>query len=84
MYIEGKPVLHEIDKGTHLRSAQFLPNKSSQSIWNAFLRCWANIYVGMPNCILVDQGTEFGDLFVHLAAENCTIVEKMASNHTRH
>lgn len=75
MYLDGKPVLHIIDEGTHLNAAQFIPNKSTRTIWNTFLRCWCNIYVGLPNRILVDQGTEFSDSFVHLANEQSCIVE---------
>jgi len=30
----------------------------------------------MPNRILVDQGTDFGELFIHLAAENGSLVDK--------
>lgn len=69
MYLDGRPLLHVVDEGTHMSAAQFLPNKSTKSVWNAFLKCWCNIYTGMPNRILVDQGTEFGSTFVHLAAE---------------
>lgn len=68
-YIDGKPILKVIDGGTTLSSAKFLTNKCIQLILNTLLGCWANIYIGMLNRILVDQGTEFVDLFIRLAAE---------------
>lgn len=76
MILDGKRVLHVIDEGTRLKSAQLLSNKTTQSVWNTFLRCWCNIYVGMPNWILVDHGTEFGDLFMQLPSENSCVVDR--------
>ncbi len=76
MYIDSKPILHIIDEGTKFSAAQFIPNKEIGTIWDALIKCWAAVYTGLPNRILVDQGSEFGNLFVNLAAENNVQVQK--------
>lgn len=68
MYIDGKPVLHIVDDGTHFGAARFLPDVSTGTIWSTLLKCWSTIYSGLPNRILTEQGTAFGDSFVYLAA----------------
>lgn len=59
--------MHLDDDGTHFNAAKVLPNTAVKYFWNTFLRCWFIVYIGIPNRILVDQGTEFEDMFVHLA-----------------
>ena len=66
--IDGKPVLHVVDEGTHFSAARFVPDVSTNTIWSTILDCWAMIYTGLPNRILVDQGTYFGDTFKTLGA----------------
>ena len=66
MYIDGKPVLHIVDEGTHFSAAQFLPDVSTKTIWKAILQCWATIYTGLLNRMLVDQGSAFGPLFINI------------------
>ena len=65
MYIDGKRVLHIVDKGTHFSAAQFLSDVSTKTIWKIILHCWATIYTGLPNRVLVDQGSTFGPLFIY-------------------
>lgn len=76
MYIEGKPVLHIIDESTKFSAARFIPNKKVDTIWKTLIKCWVSIYTGMPNRMLVDRGSEFGNLFINLAAENNIKVDK--------
>ena len=54
-----RPVLHIVDAGTHFNAATFLTGESTTDVWNAFLRSWATLYVGMPSSMLVDQGSAF-------------------------
>lgn len=70
MYFDGKPVQHIVDEGTHFSSARFIDDMSTKNIWATTLECWATIYIGLPRKILVDQGTQLGDLFVSLGALN--------------
>ena len=68
MYINGKAILHIVDEGTHLSAARFLADVSTKTIWKTILECWACIYTGLPNRMLVDQGSAFGPLFVSIGA----------------
>lgn len=55
MYIEGTTVLHIVDEATRFSAAPFLPNVSTNAIWEALLHCWGTVYTVLPNRILVDQ-----------------------------
>lgn len=70
MYIDSSPVLHIVDEGTRFAVARFLPDMSTKTVWDTLLSCWASIYTGLPNRILVDQGTNLGksEPFFSLAA----------------
>ena len=59
MILDGEPVLHIVDEATKFSAARFLPNTETKTIWNILLSCWASIYTGLPNKILVDQGSNF-------------------------
>ena len=64
MYLEDQknrshPVLHIIDEATHFQAATFLKKCDVQTVWIAFLKIWASIYVGFPESLLVDQGSVF-------------------------
>ena len=67
MYIESKPVLHMVDEGTRFSAACFLQEVSTMAIWSAIVECWVNKYTGLPNRMLTDQGSAFGDLFISMA-----------------
>ena len=67
MYIKGDPILHIVDEGTHFSAAQFPPAVSTDSVWQALLKCWGAIYTGLPNRALLDQGSQFGQLFIDIA-----------------
>ncbi len=69
MYIDSMPVLHIVDEATRFSAAQFLANIGTKAIWDALLRCWATVYTGLPNRILVDQGSQLGksEPFISLA-----------------
>lgn len=59
MYIDGKPVLHLVDEATHYNAAQFLRKQSSTDVWKSIMRCWYRTYLGPPDFLHVDQGTNF-------------------------
>ena len=59
MFIGGKPLLHVVDEATHFTSACWLRKSTSKEVWKALLRCWSNIYMGPPDFLRVDQGTNF-------------------------
>ena len=59
MYINQKPVLHVVDEATHFCAALFLRSMSAADTWNALVRCWSNVYLGPPDYLRIDQGTNF-------------------------
>ena len=59
MYIDGRPVLHVVDEATHYASACFLKKMTAEETWKSFLRCWSRVYVGPPDKLRVDQGSNF-------------------------
>jgi hypothetical protein len=60
MYLEGKPVLHIVDTATSFQNARFLTcSMTGKAIWQAIRACWIDTYVGPPDRIVVDAGTDF-------------------------
>lgn len=57
IFISKRPILHVVDEATHFMAARFLRNHSSTEVWNALLRCWSRIYLGPPDYLRVDQGS---------------------------
>lgn len=59
LWIEGHPALHVVDMHTNFSAAVFLQEKSTASIWNAFILCWATAYIGYPDKMRLDQDSVF-------------------------
>jgi hypothetical protein len=59
MYIEGQPVLHVVDEATRFQAARWLRNMSAQHAWDTLRACWIDVYVGPPDEIVHDAGTNF-------------------------
>lgn len=59
MFINGKPVLHMVDQATHFSAATFLKNQSSAEVWKAIQHLWNLVYLGPPDTIKVDQGSNY-------------------------
>ena len=57
MYLSGKAVLHMVDEATHYSAAQFLKKQSTTEVWKAIRRCWLRVYLGPPDFLHVDQGS---------------------------
>ena len=58
-YIKSKPVLHVVDEATHFQSARFLSRVSTEHVWKALRRCWIDTYMGPPDFLRIDQGSQF-------------------------
>jgi hypothetical protein len=62
-YLDSKPVLHATDKETKFGAARFVAcptkNPTTAQIWEAFCKCWALVYTGMPDILKTDRGTQF-------------------------
>lgn len=60
MRIDSKAVLHMAENKTRFSAPVFLANVTSEYVCDSFLRCRAVIYIGLPNRLLVDQGSQLG------------------------
>ena len=53
------PVLHVIDEATRFQAAKFLKDVSAKHVWDILRACWIDMYVGPPDFIVHDAGTQF-------------------------
>ena len=54
-----KPVLNMVDWATGYQLLEPLNNMQSEHVWQTFLSVWVRVF-GAPECVIVDQGREFG------------------------
>ena len=59
MFLEGKLVLHVVDKDTKFSTAAFLRSGTADETWDRLMRIWVSVYIGFPDTIASDQGTQF-------------------------
>lgn len=52
-------VLHVIDSDTSFQAATFLNSLSARDTWNALCKCWIYTYIGPPDRLAHDPGTNF-------------------------
>ena len=58
-HLNGKPVLHVIDEATAFSAARFIRDLSTKTVWEALRFCWIDTYLGPPDLIVHDAGTNF-------------------------
>ena len=58
-YIDGSPILQVVDEGTSFQAARWLANMSASHTWDMLRLCWIDVYVGPPDVIVHDAGTNF-------------------------
>ena len=76
MWLDGKPVLHIVDRGTHYSAASFVTDESAETTWNTLVRCWVSLYTGFPCIIAHDKGSLFTSRFFRKACAQFGIVAK--------
>ena len=61
MYMDSPalPVLHVVDEATRFQAARFLKDISTSTVWNTLRNCWMDTYLGPPDFITHDSGTQF-------------------------
>ncbi|OSX76619.1 hypothetical protein BU14_0183s0011 [Porphyra umbilicalis] len=59
MYLEGKSVLHVVDRDTAFSAAAFTDGERVDVLWQLYCCIWANPYVGHPSFMHADQGPQF-------------------------
>ena len=59
MHLDNAAVLHVVDKDTKFSADSFLPKETSDDTWNTFMRIWVCLYIGFPDIMETDQGSQF-------------------------
>jgi Reverse transcriptase (RNA-dependent DNA polymerase) len=59
MYINNSPILHVVDEATRFQATRWLDNMSAQHTWDMLRACWIDTYLGPPDLIVHDAGTNF-------------------------
>src|SRR5436190_6747401 len=59
MYIDGLPALHIIDEATRFSTGRFLKELTAKHTWDVLRLCWVDTYLGTPDFIVHDAGTNF-------------------------
>jgi hypothetical protein len=83
--IDSRPVLHITDKDTKYGASRFVRcssnNPTTGQLWDTFVQAWALVYIGMPDVVTTDRGTQFTSqvfelaLSYHGVKQPCTAVE---------
>lgn len=63
MYLDGRSVMHIVDKDTLFSAAVFTKGERLAELWQLYVSTWANAYVGHPQILLVDQAPQFSSPF---------------------
>ena len=69
MHINQHRILHCVDEATHFQSATILRSMKSEYVWKALVKCWTSVYLGPPDFLRVDQGSNFISKEFQSAAE---------------
>jgi hypothetical protein len=75
-YLDEKPVLHAIDSATSFGAARYLRNLSAKEAWEALRACWIDVYLGPPDSIVTDAGTNFASREFRQLAQSMAIEVK--------
>jgi len=59
MFLDGRPVLHVVDEATAFHAGGFLKSLSAEHTWEKLKQCWSDTYLGPPDLIRHDLGTNF-------------------------
>lgn len=59
MYIDGSPILRIVDEATRFQAARWLNNVSAKHTWETLRLCWIDVYIGPPDLITHDAGSNF-------------------------
>ena len=58
-WLDEKPTLQVVDMATLFHAARWLPNMTGQTAWDIFRLCWMDTYIGPPDLLVHDAGTNF-------------------------
>jgi hypothetical protein len=86
--MDSRPVLHITDKDNKHGASRFVrcssKNPTTAQLWDTFVQAWALVYVGMPDVITTDRGTQFISRDFELAFSYQGVKQKYTSVKSRH
>lgn len=59
MFLGGRTVILIIDEATHFSAAGFLKSQSAKAVLKAVLHLWTLTYLGPPDYLGIDQGSNY-------------------------
>lgn len=59
MHLDGRNVLHVVDTATSFQAARFLRDMTAKHTWETLKACWIDTYLGPPDFLAHDAGTNF-------------------------
>ncbi|KAI0996724.1 hypothetical protein K3495_g11457, partial [Podosphaera aphanis] len=59
LWIDEKPVLQVVDDATRFQAASWLKSMNAKDAWDTLRNCWIDVYLGPPDMIIHDAGTNF-------------------------
>ena len=62
----GGPVLYLADEATRFSAAAFISFVITESVQETILKLWTNVYTGILNKQVFDEGSRFRDAFVEI------------------
>ena len=83
VHLEGlPPVLSMVCRGVRYIRAVVLQNETGSGIWDTFLRCWINVFVGIPHFVIVDSlPANAGDFRDHAIAHGIQVAVAPKEHH---
>lgn len=77
MFIRVKPVIHKVYEATYFSAAAFLRSQTAKEVWKAIQNIWVLVYMGPPDYLVVDQGSNYisSELKLNAEAEGVRIDE---------
>ena len=66
VHVDGEPAQHLVVKETILSTAAFIELISTEKIWETLFTLWANVYKGIPDRLVFDEGSQFQNTFVEM------------------
>ena len=84
LYLDGKPVLHIVDKSTRFQAGRWLKDISAKHVWDQLRTCWIDTYLGPPDLVTTDAGKQFASREFKQFAANMGIVVKTVPVEAHH
>ena len=66
VYMYCQPILQLDDDAIRLSAAAFVSPITTESVWWTVLKLWDNLYTGIPNKLVLDEGSQFRATFVDI------------------